>query len=274
MDDFSYQKPKNVGDALEAHGASADALFLAGGQTILPVMKLGLAAPAEVIDLGGIEELRPITATDSVVSIGAMATHAAVAISDDVRQALPALAALAGGIGDPQVRNRGTLGGSIANNDPAADYPAAVLALGATIITDKRQIAADDFFVGMFETALEEGELITRVDFPIPRMAAYAKFANPASRFALAGVFVARMNDGAGDAVRLAVTGAGTCVFRVGDMEAALEKDFSAAALDGITAPTEDLNADIHASAEYRGHLIGVLAKRAVAAALENGDRQ
>ncbi|MDA1090475.1 MAG: xanthine dehydrogenase family protein subunit M [Proteobacteria bacterium] len=267
MEDFSYQKPKTVDDAREAYSASADGLFLAGGQTILPVMKLGLAAPSAVIDLGGIEGLRAILVTDSVVSIGAMATHATVAASGDVRQAIPALSDLAGMIGDPQVRTRGTIGGSIANNDPAADYPAAVLALNATITTDKRQIAADDFFVAMFETALEEGEIITNVEFPVADAAAYAKFANPASRFALAGVFVART----GNSVRVAVTGAGTCVFRVADMEAALAKDFSATALDGITVATENLNTDIHASAEYRGHLIGVMAKRAVEAAQTKG---
>ncbi len=270
MEDFSYQKPKSLSDALAAFEATKDGLFLAGGQTILPVMKLGLAAPSGLIDLAGIEGLRAITATDTAVSIGAMATHAAVAASGDVGQALPALAALAGAIGDPQVRNLGTIGGSLANNDPAADYPAAVLALGATITTDKRQIDADAFFVGMFETALEEGEIITQVDFPVPETAAYAKFANPASRFALAGVFVAKM----GDSVRLAVTGAGPSVFRLKDMEAALGSDFSAAALDGITVPWDGLNTDIHASAEYRGHLIGVLAKRAVvtAAGAANGN--
>ena len=270
MDDFSYQKPSTLGDAVEAFSAADDGVYLAGGQTILPVMKLGLAAPEEVIDLNGIEELQAITASDSVISIGAMATHATVAASEDVKQPLPALASLAGIIGDPQVRNRGTIGGSIANNDPAADYPAALLALGATITTDKRQIAADDFFLDIFETALEDGEIITKVDFPVPDAAAYMKFANPASRFALVGVFVART----GNSVRVAVTGAGPCVFRVGDMEAALEKDFSAAALDGITVPSDDLNTDIHASAEYRGHLIGVLAKRAVEVAKENGDGQ
>lgn len=277
MEDFSYHKPKSLSGALEAFGASEDGLFLAGGQTILPVMKLGLAAPSAVIDLAGIEDLRGIMATDKVVSIGAMATHAAVAASSDVGQVLPALAALAGGIGDPQVRNRGTIGGSLANNDPAADYPAAALALNATIITDKRRISADAFFVAMFETALGDGEIITRVDFPVPEAAAYAKFANPASRFALAAVFVARsLVEAEGASVRLAVTGAGTCVFRVEEMETALANDFSAAALDTITVPWDGLNSDIHASAEYRAHLIGVLAKRAVVtaagAANENGD--
>lgn len=269
MEDFTYHKPNTLSGAIAAHGESGDGLFLAGGQTILPVMKLGLAAPSDVIDLAGIEGLRAITATDTAVCIGAMATHAAVAASSDVGQAIPALAAVAGGIGDSQVRNLGTMGGALANNDPAADYPAAVLALAATIITDKRRIAADAFFVAMFETALREGEIITRVDFPVPRAAAYAKFANPASRFALAGVFVAK----SGDSVRLAVTGAGPSVFRLEDMETALANDFSAAALDGVTVAFDGLNTDIHASAEYRGHLIGVLAKRAVDAAAGNGGR-
>ena len=268
MDDFSYQKPKSLGDAGAAFADAEDGTFLAGGQTILPVMKLGLAAPSAMIDLSGIEELQSISATDAAVSIGAMVTHAAVAVSADVTGAIPALSSLAGIIGDPQVRTRGTLGGSIANNDPAADYPAAVLALGATIITDNRQIAADGFFTDMFETALEDGEIITSVEFPVPDAAGYAKFANPASRFALAGVFVARI----GDTVRVAVTGAGTCVFRVPEMEAALQQNFSAAALDGITVASDDLNTDMHASAEYRAHLIGVMARRAVDAA--NGENQ
>lgn len=264
MEDFSYQKPKSLKDAVDAFGASDDGLFLAGGQTVIPVMKLGLAAPADVIDLSGIPDLGAITVSDTTVSIGAMATHAAVGASEDIRQAIPALADLAAGIGDPQVRARGTLGGSIANNDPAADYPAAMLALNATITTDKRDITADDFFTGMFETALEEGEIITRVDIPVVDAAAYAKFANPASRFALAGVFVAQMNDESGGEVRVAVTGAGPGVFRAEQMEAVLSNDFSAAALEGVSVAADDFNSDIHASAEYRAHLIGVLAKRAV----------
>jgi len=273
MDDFSYQKPKNLSDAVAAFGDAEDGTFLAGGQTILPVMKLGLAAPSAMIDLSGIDDLQSISVTDAAVSIGAMVTHNAVAASKDVANAIPALSFLAGNIGDPQVRMRGTLGGSIANNDPAADYPAAVLALGATITTDKRQIAADDFFTGMFDTALEDGEIITSVEFPVPDAAGYAKFANPASRFALAGVFVARsLVEAGGDTVRVAVTGAGPCTFRIAEMEAALAEDFSAAALDGITVASDDLNTDMHASAEYRRHLIGVMAKRAVDTA--NGDKQ
>jgi len=260
MQDFSYQKPKSLEAALEAIGSMEDGIFLAGGQTILPVMKFGLAQPSGVVDLSAIGELAGIEVSETTVSIGAMTTHAAVAASEDVRRMLPCLADLAGLIGDPQVRNRGTLGGSLANNDPSADYPAAVLALDATVNTNKRQIPADDFFVDMFEVALEEGEIITRVDFPVTAQAAYAKFAHPASRFAVAGVFVAKTASG----VRLAVTGAGPVVFRLAEIEAALGNDFSTAALEGITIHADDLNSDIHASAEYRSHLIGVMAKRAV----------
>ncbi|MEE8352214.1 MAG: FAD binding domain-containing protein, partial [Rhodospirillales bacterium] len=224
-----------------------------------------LSMPSDVIDLGAIEDLKGISIAGDVVSIGAMTSHADVAANGEVQQAIPALAALAGGIGDPHVRNRGTLGGAIANNDPAADYPAALMALGATIHTDRRDIAADDFFIGMFETALEKGELITKVDFPATKEAGYAKFGNPASRYAMVGVFVCRTSDG----VKLAVTGAGPCVFRVPEMEQALTADFTPAAIKDIAVPADDLNNDIHASAEYRAHLIGVMAARAVAGAVE-----
>ncbi|NQV82374.1 MAG: xanthine dehydrogenase family protein subunit M [Rhodospirillales bacterium] len=268
MQGFSYHKPTTLVAALDAIENLEDGLFLAGGQTILPVMKFGLAQPSGVVDLSGIPDLAGIEVSDTTVSIGAMTTHAAVAASADVRRALPGLATLAGMIGDPQVRNRGTIGGSIANNDPSADYPGAVLALNAVVTTNTRQIAADDFFVDMFETILEEGEIITRVDFPIVEHAVYAKFPNPASRYAVAGVFVAKTTSG----VRVAVTGAGPVVFRAIEMEAALDKDFSAATLIGISVPADGLNSDIHASAEYRSHLIDVMAKRAVEAALGNGD--
>ncbi len=267
MRDFEYQKPKTVTEARDAFNAQSDGSFLAGGQTLIPVMKQGLAMPSGVIDLSVIEDLQGITVTDGSLSIGAMTTHAEVAASPEVQKAIPALAGLAGGIGDPQVRNRGTLGGSLANNDPAADYPAAVLALSAAVLTDKRRIPADGFFTGMFETALDEGELITGVEFRVADRAAYAKFPNPASRYAMAGVFVARV-DGA---VRVAVTGAGPGVFRVAEMEAALDKDFQASALKGITVPEDDLLADIHASAGYRAHLIVVMAGRAVDAANGKG---
>ena len=258
MHDFNYRRPGGLSSALEAFAEAEDGQYLAGGQTTIPVMKLRLAMPTDVIDLAGIEELRGISVSDSAVTIGAMTTHSEVASSADVRGAIPVLAEMAGGIGDAHVRNRGTLGGSIANNDPAADYPAAVVGLGATVHTDRRQIPGDEFFPGIFETALEEGELITRVDFPIPEAAAYAKFKNPASRFALVGVLISRGPKG----VRVAVTGAGPCVFRIPGMEEALSGNFTAGALNGISVPADDLNTAIHASAAYRAHLIGVMARR------------
>jgi len=260
MQDFSYNKPSSLDAAHAALEAQEDGVYLAGGQTILPVMKFGLAEPTGVVDLSGIAGLDTIEVTDTVVSIGAMTTHAAVAASEDIRRVLPGLAELAGLIGDPQVRNRGTLGGSIANNDPSADYPAAVLALNAVVVTNRREIAADNFFVDMFETALEDGEIITRVDFPITDCGAYSKFANPASRYAVAGVFIA----GVDGSVRVAVTGAGPVVFRIPDMEAALDGDFSPDAIKDITVPADGLNNDIHASPEYRSQLIGVMAERAI----------
>ena len=259
MYNFNYQQASSADDAVAKIGGADDGTFLAGGQTILPTMKQRLAGPSDLVDLAG-AGLSGISAGGGGITIGAMTRHADVASSGDV----PAgLAALAGGIGDPQVRNRGTIGGSIANNDPAADYPAAIVGLGATVKTNKREIAGDDFFTGMFDTALEEGELITEVSFPGAAKSAYAKFANPASRFAIVGVFVAQTDDG----VRVAVTGAGPCVFRVPDMEAALSGNWSADALDGISISADGLNSDIHAAADYRAHLVTVMAKRAVAAA-------
>ena len=263
MYEFEYHKPSSVADAVAAVKGASDGSFMAGGQTLIPTLKQRLASPSDVIDLRGIAELSGIRQDGNDIVIGAMTTHAAVAASDVVRQAIPALADLADGIGDPQVRNCGTIGGSVANNDPAADYPAALLGLGATVCTDRREIAADDFFTGMFETALDEGEIVTSVRFPAPETAAYVKFPNPASRYAIVGVFVARTTGGG---VRVAVTGAAGCVYRETAMEAALEGNFSAAALDGMTASADDLNEDIHASAEYRAHLVGVMARRAVAA--------
>lgn len=260
MHDFNYRRPGGLSSALEAFARAEDGQYLAGGHTTIPVMKLRLAMPTDVIDLAGIEELRGISVSETAVTVGAMTTHSEVASSNRVRGAIPVLAEMAGGIGDPHVRNRGTLGGSIANNDPAADYPAAVVGLGATVHTDRRQIPGDDFFTAIFETALEEGELITRVDFPIPEAAAYAKFKNPASRFALVGVLISRGPKG----IRVAVTGAGPCVFRVPEMEEALGGDFTPGALRRISVPAGDLNTDIHASAEYRAHLIGVMARRAL----------
>ena len=269
MYEFEYQNPTSADAALAAHQNADDGLFLAGGQTIITVMKQRLAMPSDVIDLNGIGELQGISTGEGNVIIGAMTTHAEVAASDDVCRLIPALADLAGRIGDPHVRNRGTLGGSIANNDPAADYPVAVVALGATIHTNKRQISAKDFFTGLFETALEEGELIIRVDFPVPEKAAYEKIPNPASRFAIVGVFIAKF---AGD-VRVAVTGAGPCVFRVPEMETALNTDFSTAALDGIGVDAGGLNSDMHGSAEYRAQLINVAARRSVTN-VGQGDRK
>jgi carbon-monoxide dehydrogenase medium subunit len=263
MYDFAYQKPGSVADAVKALGADPEAKALAGGMTLIPVLKQRLNHPSVVVDLAK-AGLSGITAGAGSVTIGAMTTHAAVAASAEVKRIIPALAALAGGIGDEQVRHRGTIGGSLANNDPAADYPAAALALGATIKTNKREIAADDFFQGMFTTALEADEIITAVTFPAPTAASYQKFRNPASRYAIVGVFVARFPAG----VRVAVTGAGQGgVFRHAAMEAALSAKFSPDAIAGVTTPAGDMNADIHASAEYRAHLVGVMARRAVAAA-------
>lgn len=257
---FDYHRPETLAEATEIYAGADDPQFLAGGQTMIPVLKQRLAMPSDVIDLGRIDELKGVTAGRDIVSIGAMTPHATVAASADIRKALPALADLAGHIGDPHVRNRGTFGGSIANNDPSADYPAAVVGLNATVHTGSRTINADDFFTGLFETALEEGELVVRVDFPVPKSAAYVKFPNPASRYAIAGVMVARMSD----RVRVAVAGAGPCVFRVDEMEKALEKNFSPDAIKNIAIAPDDLNNDLHASAEYRAHLVGVLAGRAV----------
>jgi aerobic carbon-monoxide dehydrogenase medium subunit len=262
MYNFEYQKAGSVADAAKA--ATGEAKVLAGGMTLLPTLKLRLASPSKLVDLGGIKDLVGIKVEGGTVTIGAMTTHAAVANSADVKKAIPALADLAEGIGDPAVRNRGTIGGSVANNDPAADYPAACVALGATIVTNTRKIAADDFFTGLFETALKEGEIVTAISFPAPEKAGYQKFRNPASRYALVGVFVAKTKAG----VRVAVTGAGEGgVFRKKSFEAALGKSFAAAALDGIKVESKGLNSDIHASADYRAHIISVMAKRAVAAA-------
>jgi carbon-monoxide dehydrogenase medium subunit len=262
MYEFNYQKAGSVADAAAKVAGADDGTLMAGGMTLIPTLKQRLAMPSDVVDIGQLTDLQGISVADSKVSIGSMTTHDTVANSADVKAAIPALAVLASGIGDPMVRNRGTMGGSVANNDPAADYPGAVLGLGATVVTDKREIAGDDFFTGMFETALDEGEIITRIDFPVPTKAAYTKFPNPASRYAIVGVFVAQTADG----VRVAVTGAGGTAFRATEMEAALNANFSPSALDGIAVPADGLNKDIHASAEYRAHLIGVMAKRAVAA--------
>ncbi|HZT18518.1 MAG TPA: xanthine dehydrogenase family protein subunit M [Dongiaceae bacterium] len=263
MYDFNYHHPSTLAEAAKALAASDDAKLLAGGMTLLPTLKQRLANPGDLIDLSGIAELKGIKLEGATLVIGAMTNHAEVAHSAEVRRTIPALAMLAEGIGDPQVRNRGTIGGSISNNDPAADYPAAVLGLGATVQTNKRRIAADDFFKGLFETALEDGEIVTAVSFPKPEKAGYAKFPNPASRYAMVGVFVAKTGAG----VRVAVTGAGPVVFRQREMEQALSANFSADALTSIRVSPAGLNSDIHGSAEYRAHLVGVMARRAVAAA-------
>ena len=260
---FNYHRPDTLDAAAAALAAAEDGRLLAGGQTLIPTLKQRLASPSDVVDLGSVPGLDGVSREGDAIVVGAMTRHSAVASSPAVRDAIPALASLAECIGDPQVRNCGTIGGSIANADPAADYPAAVVGLGATVRTTRRTIAADDFFTDLFETALEDGEIVVSVSFPVPRRAAYAKFPNPASRYAIVGVMVADTASG----VRVAVTGAGDRVFRVGAMESALSGSFSADAIRGITVPQDDLNEDIHASAEYRAHLVGVMARRAVEAA-------
>ena len=262
MHNFNYQRPGSVADAVKALGGAGDGKIIAGGMTLVPTLKQRLAAPSDLIDLGGIAELKGIKAEGDGLTIGAMTKHVEVATSSLVKSTIPALAHLAEMIGDRQVRNRGTIGGSLANNDPAADYPAAVLALGATIRTNKREIAADAYFKGLFDTALEEGEIITAVYFPKPEKAAYQKFAQPASRFALIGVFVAKTKSG----VRVAVTGGGNGVFRAKDIEAALTANFTAQAAKAVKVNPADLNGDLHGTPEYRAALISTLAARAVAA--------
>ncbi len=263
MYNFEFEKPETVAEAVSALGAE-DAQALGGGQTLIPTMKQRLAAPSDVVDISGASDMQGVSVSGSTVTIGAATTHADVAGSAELRAACPSLADLAANIGDPAVRNRGTLGGSVANNDPAADYPAAMLALGATIKTNTREIAADDFFQGMFTTALDEGEIITSISFEAPSKGAYAKFPNPASRYAMCGVYVAQGSGG----VRVAVTGAGSDgVFRSADMEAALGANFSAGALDGVAVSAGDMLSDIHGDGAYRANLVKVMAKRATTAA-------
>ena len=264
MYEFKYHRPGTVRQAANLLVKNEDAKLIAGGHTLVPVMKQRLASPPHLVDLSHVEGLDTIELKGRNLVIGAMARHAAVANSATVGEAIPALAHLASLIGDPAVRHRGTIGGSLANNDPTADYPAACLALGATIVTNKRKLKAEEFFQGLFTTALEPDEIITKVSFPLAKKAAYAKFRNQASRYALVGVFVARRPSD----VRVAVTGAGgNGVFRVTAFEEALQKRFSPKVLEGIPISPEGLNSDIHGSAEYRAHLIGVLARRAVEAA-------
>ncbi len=262
---FTFHRPQTVRQAASLLAKNTDAKLLAGGQTLLPTMKLRLAGPPQIIDMSLVEGLSGIEQSGRGLTIGAMTRHFEVNSSPVVAQAIPVLAKMAGLIGDPAVRHMGTIGGSVANNDPNADYPAACLGLGATIITNKRRIKADDFFSGMFSTVLEPAEIIVKVSFPIPKRAAYQKFRNQASRFALVGVFVSKR----GSEIRVAVTGAGSNgVFRVPSFEEALKKRFAPKSLEGLTIPADGMNADIHGSAEYRAHLVGVLARRAVAEAI------
>ncbi len=260
MQDFGFHRPLTLSSAVEALRTRPDAKPLAGGQSLIPVMKLGLAAPSDLVSLTGIPDLRFVRVEGKELVIGAATTHAEVAESPEVRRVLPALADLAAHIGDPQVRNRGTLGGSLAHNDPAADYPAAALALGATVVTDRRKLPADAYFKGLYATALDPDEVIASVRFPVPEKAAYAKLPHPASRFALVGVFVARGPAG----IRVAVTGAGPGVFRATALEQALARRFAPAAVAGIGIPAAGLTDDPFGSAEYRAHLVSVLARRAL----------
>ena len=263
MYDFTFHEPATVADAVRMLGEDMEAKALAGGQTFIPVLKQRLNKPSAIVDLHKLG-LEGIAAGPDTITIGAMANHNAIMSHPEIVRRIPGLAIMAGWIGDTQVRHRGTMGGSLANNDPSACYPAAVLAIGATIVTDKRRIHADEYFQGMFTTALEMDEIITAIEFPIPEKSNYEKFRNPASRYAMVGVFVAKTAAG----VRVAITGAGQSgVFRHTEMEEALSKDFSPEAITGITTPADGLNGDIHASPEYRAHLIGVMARRAVAAA-------
>lgn len=265
MYETSYARAKDAADAAKKLRAADDGKYLSGGMTLLPTMKQRLAAPSDLIDLTHIKDMNKIAVTRKEVSIGATATHAEVATNAKLMKVCPSICALASHIGDPAVRNRGTIGGSIANNDPAADYPSAMLALGATIVTNKRKLKADKFFTGMFETALAEDEIIKAVTFTAPKKGAYAKFPNPASRYAMAGVFVA---DHGKKEIRVGVTGASSGgAYRAKDMEKALAKDFSADAIDGCKVNASDMLADIHGSAEYRANLVKVMAKRAINAA-------
>ncbi|MGH6763008.1 MAG: FAD binding domain-containing protein [Phyllobacterium sp.] len=265
MYEVIYHRAASVADAVKRLKAAEDGKIVSGGMTLIPTMKQRLAAPTDLVDVTHIPDMKGIRISGKTVHIGAATTHAEVASNEKLAKLCPAITKLASHIGDPQVRHRGTIGGSIANNDPAADYPSAMLALAATIITNKRQIQADKFFVGLFETALKDGEIVTGVEFTAPAQCAYQKFPNPASLYAMAGVFVAKGKEG----VRVAVTGAGEDgVYRAKDMEAALAKKFDPSSLDGITVPADKMLSDMHGSAEYRANLVKVMAKRAVAAAL------
>lgn len=263
MRDFNYYRPAKVADAVKLIKKATNGKLMSGGMTLIPTMKQGLAAPSDIVDLTGLRN-SGISVGGGKVTIMGGTIHSEVAASEELKATLPALAMLAGSIGDPHVRNKGTIGGSIANNDPAADYPAAVVGLGATVITNGRKIAGDKFFTGMFTTALKREEIVTSVEFPVPKRAGYAKFPNPASRYAMVGVFVSQDNAGK---VRVAVTGAGPSVFRLPQMERALEKNFSPDAVAGVGVSPDGLNSDMHGSAQYRAHLVNVMARRAVTAA-------
>ena len=265
MHAFEYHRPSSTKDALALAGSKPEGKFLAGGQSLVQAMKLRLSSPSDLIDLGTLKELTGIKVSGGSVEIGAMTRHADVAGSAEIRKTIPSLAAMASLIGDRQVRHMGTIGGSLANNDPAADYPAAVLALNATVVTNKRRIPSDQFFKGLYETALEPDELIASVSFQAPKRGAYTKFRNPASRFALVGVYVADF----GGNVRVGVTGAGACAFRQGDMEKALSAKFAPESVASIKVKPDGLNNDLHASPEYRAHLVTVMTKRAVEQALK-----
>ena len=262
MYNFAYQRPSSLSEAIQMSEKAEEGLFLAGGMTLIPTLKLRLTSPSALIDLSDLADLKGIRQEENILIVGAMTSHAQVAAAPEIINMLPALSDLAESIGDPQVRNRGTIGGSISNADPAADYPAAVVGLGATVQTNSRSIDADSFFTGLFETALKLNELVIEVCFPIPKRAAYIKFPNPASRYAVVGVMVAEYEND----IRVAVTGAGPNVFRVPEMEQALGANFSPEAIENISVSEDSLNEDVHASAEYRAHLITVLAKRGVAA--------
>lgn len=264
---FHYHRPRTLDEAIALYQSAEDGIYLAGGQTLIPTMKQRLAAPSDVIDLVGIDGLSGVEVTPERVRVGALTHHDEVARHAGIRATLPVLALLAGEIGDGQVRNRGTMGGSVANSDPAADYPAAVIGLDATIHTSARQIVADDYFQDLFETALEPGEIITHIDFPVPMRASYRKFPNPASRYAVVGVLVAQFSEG----IRVGITGAGPCAFRGTAMEIALQSSLDPSALDDVEVPDAGFNSDLHASAEYRAHLVKVMAKRAVADLLNTG---
>lgn len=264
MYETNYHRASSVEEAVRLLSGAEDGKFLGGGQTLIPTMKQRLASPSDLVDLGGIAAMKGISDEGGAIRIGAGTPHYDVATSDIVRSRIPGLASLAAGIGDPAVRHMGTIGGSIANNDPAADYPSALMALGATVVTSKRELAAEDFFKGMFDTALDEDEIVTAVIFPVPEKSAYAKYPNPASRYAMAGVFVAKT----GGTVRVAAAGAGqNGVFRIAEMESALAANWSPSAVAGVTVDADELLSDIHGSAEYRANLVTVMAKRAVAAA-------